>query len=109
MARQTKTQSERTVKRCSNCGARTWQWDHLLEKWNGPYHFQDCPTLPGNDELIARNLENRMRWEQEDYVPREKGRLVLKAIYTMLAAPSQEVMLARKAAILAELKKVEAA
>ena len=108
MTRQTKTKSERTAKHCSNCGAKTWQWDSMREQWNGPYHFADCPTLVGNDELIARNLEDKARWEQEQYVPRDKGAKVLQAIRRMMDkknTPAQH--LAYKQAILTELRKVE--
>lgn len=107
--RQTKTKSERSAKRCPNCGCKTWGWDSMREMWLGPYHFQDCPTLPGNDELITRNLEDKIRWEQEDFVPRDKGWLILKAIRKMLdKRNTPEEHEQYKRAILAELRKVEA-
>lgn len=107
--RQTKTKSERSVKRCSLCGIKTWQWDEQRCIWTGPWHTQDCPEVPGGEDLQAANVADRMRWAEEQYVPRDKGRLILKAIGKMLDkrnTPEQHEQY--KAAILAELRKVKA-
>ena len=81
------------IKLCDSCGA------------THPWHFQDCPRVPGGEELYVRNLEEKHNWEKEKRVPREQGARILKAINLMLFSPNHEVMLERKAAIQEEVRK----
>jgi len=106
--RQTSVKADKKgAKRCSLCEARLWLKDHTTGSWSGPWHFADCPEVPGGEDLSAANIEHQMRWEMEKPVPKKQGQLILKAIYAMLDAPNREAMLARKAAILEELQKYE--
>lgn len=100
------TDSGRSAKRCTLCGAKTWLFDEMTQTWKGPWHFQDCPEVPGGEEMSAANIEARMRWESEQPVPKAQGRRILKAIFLMLGSPNHEVMLQRKAAILEEIGKL---
>ena len=100
------TDSGRGAKRCSLCGVKTWLFDEMTQTWRGPWHFADCPEVPGGEDLAAANLEERIRWELEKPVPKVQGRRILKAIFLMLDSPSREVMLQRKAAILEEIEKL---
>jgi len=60
--RQTKPEnSGKGAKRCSACGAKLWMWDSMMLKWSGPWHFQECPSIPSGNELDLRNLEERER------------------------------------------------
>lgn len=99
---------------CSVCGCRMWLWDEWQHTWHGEYHFQDCPTIPGGDELFVRNLEDKARWEEEPFVPREQGARILQAIRLMLESPGgkggkpSEIFLQRKEAILEELARLSA-
>jgi len=105
--RQTSVQAEKKgAKRCSLCNARLWLKDYTTGIWSGPWHFADCPEIPGGDDLAAANIEYQMRWEAEKPVPKEQGRRILKAIYAMLDSPNHEAMLQRKAAILEEIEKL---
>lgn len=106
MARQTKVKSEKSAKHCSVCGAKTWQWDDMRQIWTGPWHFIECPEQPGNNELLIRNAEEQMRYAEEKVVPREMGRRILKAIFTMLESPDRDTMLKTKAAIQERLGKL---
>lgn len=107
MPRQTTVKtSGKGAKHCELCGAKTWLFDDQQQRWSGPWHFNDCESLPGAAELSNRNTIARLNYDLEQAVPREKGRLVLKAILALLDAPSNEAMLARKQAILEEIKKL---
>lgn len=106
--RQTSVQADKKgAKRCSLCGARLWLKDYASNSWSGPWHFNDCPEVPGGAELSARNIEAQMRYAEEKVVPKAQGARILRAIYTMLDSPTREVMLARRAAILEELQNYE--
>jgi len=50
-----------------------------------------------------RNLEDEHLWEQEQWVPRERGTRIVKAIMYMLSAPNYNDMLQRKATIDSEI------
>ena len=105
--RQTKTgTSGKGAKRCSACGARLWLKDYNTGQFSGPWHFRECPSVPGGSELDMRNLEEREKWQEEKTVPREQGGRILEAINLMMVSPSHQVMLERKAAILGELEKL---
>jgi len=106
MARQTKVKSEKSVKRCSLCGARMWQWDDMRQIWSGPWHFNWCSEVPGGDDKRAADIEHDMRYAEEKVVPREMGRRILKAIFTMLESPDRDTMLKTKAAIQERLGKL---
>jgi len=97
--------SGRSAKHCTLCGAKTWLFDEMTQTWKGPWHFQDCPEVPGGEELAAANIEARIRWEAEKPVPKEQGRRIMIAIFMMLDSPSHEVMLQCKTAILEEIGK----
>jgi hypothetical protein len=100
------TDSGRSAKRCTLCGAKTWLFDEMTQTWTGPWHFQDCPEVPGGEDLATANIAARIRWEAEKPVPKKQGRRILQAIYMMLDSPNHEVMLQRKAAILEEIGKL---
>lgn len=104
--RQTKVKSEKEAKRCSACGAKSWMWDAMMLRWSGPWHFQDCPSVPGGAELTVANIEERARWLEEKVVPKEQGKRILQAILLMMASPSDGTMLQRKVAIQEELKRL---
>jgi len=104
--RQTKTKSEKAIKQCSSCGAKTWLFDEQRQIWTGPWHFQDCATLAGNSELLILNAEFEAKWNEEKVVSREMGRRILKAIFTMLEAPDHTTMLKTKTAIQERLKAI---
>ena len=105
--RQTKTgTSGKGAKPCSACGAKLWLKDYNTGQFSGPWHFLDCPSVPGGRELSIRNIDEKARWVEEKRVPREQGARILKAINLMLFSPSYEVMLERKAAILEEVDKL---
>ena len=104
--RQGKVGRDREARRCTLCGAKAWLKDHTTGQFSGPWHFADCPEVPGGEDLSALNIEARMRYEAEAAVPKEQGMRIMRAIYAMMASQSAEVMLARKAAIQEELKKL---
>ena len=86
--RQTKTSGEgKGAKLCTACGAKTWMWDAMMLRWQGPYHFQDCPSVPGGAELTVANIEERERWLDEKVVPKEQASRILQSIFTMLSKP----------------------
>jgi ssDNA-binding Zn-finger/Zn-ribbon topoisomerase 1 len=107
VARQTKTKSEKATKTCSLCGARMWLWDEHRHRWIGPYHFQDCTTVTGGDIIAEENIRDKMQWDTEEYVPREKGRELLRMILDMNKKLSEdreerEKPLAKRKAIIHE-------
>ena len=105
--RQTKTRSEKAAKFCSECGAKTWMWDDVMQKWQGPWHHIDCPSVPGGKELEEANLQAKLKWEQEEWVPREMGARILKAIGRMMDKHNtHEQMMATKEAIQKQLAKL---
>ena len=104
--RQTTTSNKEKRKVCSQCGATSWLRNQTTGEYSGPWHFTDCPSVPGGRELSIRNIDEKARWEQENRVPREQGARILKAINLMLFSPNHEVMLERKAAILEEVDKL---
>jgi len=106
--RQTKTNMTegKGAKRCSACGAKLWMWDSMMLKWSGPWHFQECPSIPGGNELDLRNLEERERWQEEKAVPRKQAARILKAINLMMVSPNDEVMRQRKVAIQEEIREM---
>jgi len=97
---------------CSVCGCHMWLWDEGRHRWNGEYHFQDCSTVPGGGELFVRNLEEKAKWEEESFVPREKGLLILRAIKSLMVMPKgkdgkpTKEFLQRKEAIQEEIDKL---
>ena len=96
--------SGKEAKRCDVCGCRTWLHDGMTGEFHGPYHFQECATVPGGAELAKLNALDRVRWQGEKPVPRAQGSRILKTIMLMMNAPSRAVMLETKAAILHELE-----
>jgi len=80
--------------KCSACGATL------------PWHFRDCPSVPGGRELSLRDIDDKAKWAEEKRVPKEQGVRILKAIMAMLDSPSHEIMLERKAAIQEEIAKL---
>jgi len=103
--RQTKTSTEgRGAKLCTACGAKLWIWDAMMLRWSGPWHFQDCPSVPGGAELTVANIEERERWLNEKVVPKEQAARTLEAIMLMMVSPTREIMRQRKAAIQEEIK-----
>ena len=92
--------------RCSACGATTWLRNQTTGEFSGPWHFRDCPSVPGGTELSMHNIDDQAKWEQEGRVPKEQGVRILKAIMAMLDSPSHEIMLERKAAIQEEIAKL---
>jgi len=105
--RQTKPEnSGKGAKRCSACGAKLWMWDSMMLKWSGPWHFQECPSIPSGNELDLRNLEERERWQKEKAVPRKQAARILKAINLMMVSPNDEVMRQRKVAIQEEIREM---
>jgi hypothetical protein len=90
---------KREAKKCESCGAKMWQKDHMTGLFNGPYHFIDCATLPGNTELMIRNLEDQAKWEEERFLPKKVCATIWEAIDAMMKAPSKEAMQAMKAEI----------
>jgi len=103
--RQTKTgTSGKGAKRCSACGAKLWLKDYNTGQFSGPWHFQDCPSIPGGAELTVANIEEKERWLEEKVVLKEQGARILAAIMLMMTSPSHEIMLERKAAIQGEIK-----
>ena len=82
--RQTKTKSDKAAKHCSLCGAKSWMFDDMRQIWVGPWHFNDCTTLPGNDELLIRNTQEQIEWESEKVVPKAMGARILNAIGKMM-------------------------
>lgn len=104
--RQTKTSKDNETKRCSSCGAKTWLWDAMMLKLQGPWHFQDCPSVPGGAELSVANIEERERWLEEKTVPRKQGARILKAIELMMYSPGDKILYQRRAAILDEIGKL---
>ena len=104
--RQTTTGNKEKRKVCSQCGATSWLRNQTTGEYSGPWHFTDCPSVPGGRELSIRNIDEKARWLEEKRVLREQGARILKAINLMLFSPSHEVMLERKAAILEEVDKL---
>jgi len=111
--RQTSVKAEKKgAKRCSLCEARLWLKDYTTGTWSGPWHFADCPEVPGGEDLSAANIEHQMRWELEKPVPKEQGRRILEAIKLMLSTPKtpegkpSPIFYQRKAAILEEIGKL---
>lgn len=100
-------EKQRERQRCEVCGCITWHRCSLTGQFSGPWHFQDCPNVPGGAELQKQNEIDRLRWMGEPTVPKEQGRRVLRAILLMMASPTRAVMLERKAAILDELRALE--
>ena len=107
MAKDKVGKSDREAKRCTACGARMWLKDYTTGQWSGPWHFQDCPSIPGGAELCVQNIEARAAWEKEKYVPKEQAWRILDAIMLMLDSPTHEIMMQRKAAIQAEIKNLK--
>jgi hypothetical protein len=60
-----------------------WLKDDQRHKWIGPYHFQDCPEATGGDIIAEENIRDKMQWDIEECVPREKGRELLRMILDM--------------------------
>ena len=107
MARQTKTKSERSAKECSLCGARMWMWDTVAMKWSGPWHFNWCSEAVGGDDKRVADIEHDMRYAEEQFVSREQGARVLKAIGRMMDKRNTPEQMAKiKAAIQGEIKKL---
>jgi len=104
--RQTTTGNKEKRKVCSQCGSTSWLRNQTTGEYSGPWHFTDCPSVPGGRELSIRNIDEKARWAEEKRVPREQGARILKAINLMLFSPSYEVMLERKAAIQGEVEKI---
>ena len=101
--RQTTVGDKAKRKVCSQCGATSWLRNQTTGEYTGPWHFNDCPSIPGGAELNMHNIDEKARWEQEKRVPKEQGARILKAINLMLFSPNHEVMLERKAAIQGEI------
>ena len=99
-------EKSRSAKTCSACGAKMWLWDAMMLRWSGPWHFQDCPTVPGGEELSVRNIEDKMVRADEAVVPKKQGARIMKAIMLLIDSPSREVMLKRKAVIHEEIDRV---
>ena len=104
--RQTQVKDTGKRKVCPHCGAGTWLRNENTGEFSGPWHFQDCATIPGGEMLQASNLEEKYRWEKERWVPREQGWRVFEAILSMLDSPNHEIMLQRKAAIQEEIQRL---
>ncbi len=110
--RQTKTENSGGRKECSACGAGLWLKDHTLGQFSGPWHFQECPSIPGGAELSVQNIADKEVWNQEEWVPRKIGGRILTAIKLMLSTRKDEngkptkIYYDRKAAILEEIKKL---
>ena len=111
--RQTKTgTSGKGAKRCSACGAKLWLKDYNTGQFSGPWHFQDCPSIPGGAELTVANIQERERRLDEKTVPREQGARILEAINLMISTPKtadgkpSKVFYERKAAIQEEVGKL---
>ena len=106
--RQTKTSTEgKGAKVCTACGAKLWIWDAMMLRRSGPWHFQDCPSVPGGAELTVANIEERVRWLEEKRVSKEQGARIMVAIGKMLdKKKSRGEMLATKTAILEEVGKL---
>ena len=107
MAKDKVGKSGRETKRCTACGARMWLKDYTTGQWSGPWHFQDCPSIPGGAELTVQNIADKEAWNQEKFVPKKQGARIMEAIMLMLSSPSKEVMLQRKQAIQAEIENFE--
>ena len=105
--RQTKTSTEgKGAKLCTACGAKSWIWDAMMLRWQGPYHFQDCPSVPGGAELTVANSEERIGWLEEKVVPKEQGGRILAAIHKMLKEKNDKYKAAMKGAIQEEIGKL---
>lgn len=105
--RQTKTgNSGKGAKRCSACGAKLWLKDYNTGQFSGPWHFQDCPSIPGGAELTVANIQEREQRLDEKTVPREQGMRILRAINLIMASSSDKIMLERKAAIQGEIREM---
>ena len=106
--RQTTTGNKTKKKICSQCGATTWLKNQTTGEFSGPWHFLDCPSVPGGRELSLGNIDEKARWVEEKRVPREQGARILEAIKLMLSTPKtadgkpSKVFYERKAAILEE-------
>lgn len=99
--------SNREAKTCTACGARMWLKDYVTGNWSGPWHFQDCPSIPGGAELCVQNIEAKAAWDREKYVPKEQAIRIMSAIMLMFKSPTREIMMQRKTAIQAETKNLE--
>jgi hypothetical protein len=94
---------------CSACGCKMWLWDVMQHRWQGEYHFADCPAVPGGAELAVRNAEAEAAYLEEPTVPREQGARILAAIHSLMQMPKgpggkpTTAFAQRKAAILGEI------
>ena len=104
--RQTQTGNNGKRKECPACGAGSWLKDHNSGQFSGPWHFQDCPSVPGGAELTVANIEEKERWLNEKVVPKKQAARILEAVMLMMVSPSREIMLQRKAAIQGEIEKL---
>ena len=110
--RQTTVGGKAKRKICSQCGATTWLKNQTTGEFSGPWHFLDCPSVPGGAELNMRNIDDKAKWAEEKRVPREQGARILEAIKLMLSTPKtaggkpDKIFYERKAAIQGEVGKL---
>ena len=100
-------EKRRERERCEVCGCVKWHRCPLTGNYSGPWHFIDCPNVPGGAELRKLNALDRVRWESEECVPKKQGQRILQAILCMMKAPDHKAMLASKAVILEELGRLK--